>query len=745
MKRQTGLVLWIMPTRAIYQQTKDALKNREHPYRDMLEQASAGRVKLLEKDDTFTYGDVVNYLCVMLLMLPAANRQKGKEFLRMFRDSGRYPTLFPDDDDVLGDGRLLEQHPDLEPTSAGGPVKRSLFNVFKMLRPVVVLDEAHKAYGRANDAAEFVQSVNRLDPSMVIELSATPNRNISNLLVDISGVELKDEEMIKLPVQVTSFPSAEWQYTLNQAHEELERIDVEAQSLQMSEGRYIRPIAVVRVERTGKDQRDGERVHAEDVREYLTVNLGVPSDAVKVKSAENDELGRENLLREISQVRWIITKSALMEGWDCPFAYLLVMLDNTSAQRAITQLVGRVMRQPYARRTGRAALDQCYVYCWNTDVGVAVGHVKNGLEQEGLTGLGDEIRAVSGDLRSITLSRREKFRGQSIFLPKVNHRVGDDWRELDYEQHILQEINWGAIDPPDMQSSQPNPAVMQSATVDLGDTPPVFHRDQELYIDKTVTISWFARRMSHLVSNPWQAARIVQELVERLRSAGEDEDSIYDRRSFLLSRLQEHVKDKVETQAEQVFKEKLRKGIIDFSLDAGTNSYHMPKSYEIPVAASDTTLQQYGQSVQLSLFEPVYARHFDTELERKFAFYLDEQKALQWWHRVAVRQRGEYYLRGWKRERIWPDFVALGGEKNGQPSVLVFETKGTHLSGNDDTEYKRRVFETLESAFSKQAVSAGKVTVHEGPAQGVFRIVFDKEGFPDAEEALAKLWGGYTT
>ena len=140
--RQTGLTLWITPTRAIYEQTRTTLRSREHPYRQTLERASGGRVKLLEKDDPFTASDVANYLCVMLLMLPAANRQKGREFLRMFRDSGRYPTLFPDADDALGDGRLLRDHPDLDRTE-GGAVKHSLFNAFKMLRPVVVLDEAH--------------------------------------------------------------------------------------------------------------------------------------------------------------------------------------------------------------------------------------------------------------------------------------------------------------------------------------------------------------------------------------------------------------------------------------------------------------------------------------------------------------------------------------------------------------------------------------------------------------------------
>ena len=137
----------------------------------------------------------------------------------------------------LGEGRLLNEYSDLErlcvnpmcpskkdrkcechcgDKSRTGPVKRSLFNVFKMLRPVVVLDEAHKAYGakkrEAND--EFVRSVNRLDPSMVIELSATPNSGISNLLVDITGVELKQEEMIKLPVQVKSSTDDDWRSTL---------------------------------------------------------------------------------------------------------------------------------------------------------------------------------------------------------------------------------------------------------------------------------------------------------------------------------------------------------------------------------------------------------------------------------------------------------------------------------------------------------------------------------------------------
>jgi len=45
-KRHTGLVLWVVPNDAIYQQTLKTLSDRDHPYRQMLNVAGAGRVKI---------------------------------------------------------------------------------------------------------------------------------------------------------------------------------------------------------------------------------------------------------------------------------------------------------------------------------------------------------------------------------------------------------------------------------------------------------------------------------------------------------------------------------------------------------------------------------------------------------------------------------------------------------------------------------------------------------------------------
>ena len=741
--RQSGLVLWMVPTNAIYAQTKAALWNREHPYRQMLNLASGDRVKVLEKDDHFTAADLEHYLCIMLVSTQAANRKGDTDFLKILRDSGRYPTFFPDSDDPLGDGRLLEQFPDLDRDSTNGPVKRSLVNIFKMRRPIIVLDEAHKSYGsKSRIKEEAVQSsVNRLNPGMVIELTATPNHSYSNLLVNITGTALDAEEMIKQPIRVESLTNTDWQHTLGQAHAQLELLETEAKSLHYNSGRYIRPIAVVRVENTGKAQTEQDTVHSEDVRKHLIQTLGVPADWVAVQSSEVKELTGVNLLDPSCPVRWIITKDALREGWDCPFAYLLVMLDKTRARTAITQLVGRIMRQPHASRTGREALDQCYAYCQDTEVSAAVQYVKEALESEGMGDLQDQVRGGQPvNLKAVTIRRREAFRDLEIFLPKVLHRNGDnEWDELDYQRHLLPAIDYSGIAAPDSQVGAPDGPQQAGAAVFLeGESLPTqFFDPQKLEIDTSFKVSWYARRISDILPNPWQAARIAQEMVQRIRDGGQDDDYAYAQRNVLDDQLRKHVIQEIDKQAQKIFLAKLGDGEIRFGLELSDHNHRLTKSYEILVSDSDRELQRYGESVQFSLFDKVFERDFN-DLEKRFAFYLDEQKALDWWHRVAVRQRGDYYIRGWRRERIWPDFIAIAGATQGKPSIMVFETKGEHLKGFDDTLYKGRVFAALEQAFN-----AGKMTVKDGPAKGIFTLVFDQVGFPDVQEALKKLEGLY--
>jgi len=111
--RHTGLVLWIVPNEAIYQQTLKTLKNRDHPYRQMLNVAGAGQVKILEKNSPLSKIDTDSHLCVMLLMLASASRQ-SKETLRFFRDRGNVLGYTPREDDIEANWDLLQAVPNLD-------------------------------------------------------------------------------------------------------------------------------------------------------------------------------------------------------------------------------------------------------------------------------------------------------------------------------------------------------------------------------------------------------------------------------------------------------------------------------------------------------------------------------------------------------------------------------------------------------------------------------------------------------
>ncbi len=85
--KNAGFVLWVVPNEATYTQTLKHLKNREHPYRQALDRASAYRTKIMEKGDPLNAEDVETHLCAMVLMLQSGNRE-NKETLRIFRDRG---------------------------------------------------------------------------------------------------------------------------------------------------------------------------------------------------------------------------------------------------------------------------------------------------------------------------------------------------------------------------------------------------------------------------------------------------------------------------------------------------------------------------------------------------------------------------------------------------------------------------------------------------------------------------------
>ena len=298
-------------------------------------------------------------------------------------------------------------------------VATSIGNLVRLCRPPVILDEGHKATSRR--ARETIDGFNA---SVLVELTATPKesrsngfRHVPNILCRVSGSELLQEEMIKLPLNIASSKQRSWESTLTLARDKRVALARAADDyvVQSPDHHSIRPIVLVQVERTGNEQR-GQKIqgrlaiHADDVKEYLMQRLDIPETAIAIKTSAKDELNVEgvNLDDPECPIEWIITKSALQEGWDCPFAYILVSLNNTESGQAMTQLVGRILRQPYQVKTGVPALDESYVYCLHLGASAIAQQVKKSLEDEGYEGdslglvvdsSGDETKSLNREIR----------------------------------------------------------------------------------------------------------------------------------------------------------------------------------------------------------------------------------------------------------------------------------------------------------------------------------------------------------
>jgi type III restriction enzyme len=742
-RQQSGLVIWVVPSDAIYKQTWKQLANREHPYRQILERASGGRVKMLEKNDAFTRRDIEESLCVMLLMLPSAAR-KSKETLRMFRDSGKFTSFFPIEDDSPANDALLKSVSNLDTNDlteygwqdgvapASVSIKQSLGNVMRLARPVIVIDEGHKAY--SDTARETLCSFN---PKFILELSATPNsggKHHSNVLVNVPGSNLKDEEMIKLPINVINEAKGDWKHTLTLAHQQLTALQKSAVKLQGDNGRYIRPIMVIRVERTGDNQRDSGYIHAEDAREYLQDQLGVHEDEIRLKTSDSDELGDDDLMLDTCKVRYIITKDALREGWDCPFAYILTILSKMTAHTAITQMIGRVLRQPHAELTHTPALDERYVFTFDQDVNDAVDSVRKGLEEEGMGDIAGSVRTQDPSnqakvQRKETLKLRDKYQTiPQIFLPRILHKDSTSaggFRAFDYDRDILGEIDWDsvsflsnaqAIELADDKLQRTIAKIGYSDTNKDGQKILGLELEQQVSDYDTLTgldIPFLVRQLGEHIPNPWQAMRILEETLDILRSRSITDAQIYANRMELLRSMKLDLRSQVSSLSESLFREKIESGDISLRLMASQNkqlNWELARTLEVTINEDDQILRKRdGSDIEKSLFEKVYQSELNN-LERDTAWYLDSRDCVYWWHRIAV-QKSNYSLQGWQRQRVYPDLlVCVEDNGSGVRRFSVLETKGEHLKGNDDTEYKRRLFELL-TEHVQTAVKSGELTL----------------------------------
>lgn len=366
----TPIALWLTPSDTIRTQTLEALANAQHPYRQALAQYFGDRIQIcdLASLQTISPHDVGKACIVIVTTIQSLNVSDTstrnvysffEELAEHFKD---LPAQLAEKLEKVTEADL-EKQPFLTAKDIGR-VKWSVANWLNLHRPMVVVDEAHN-----NRTDRFFKTLGRLNPCCIVELTATPVPG-NNVLYSVGAQELRAEQMIKLPIVLAEHPEG-WKECMRDAV--LTRDGLELVALKEEE--YVRPIVLVQAMPKG-----GEAT-VDVVRQHLIDEESIPAEQIAVATGAQKELDGVNLFDRDCQVRYVITVEALKEGWDCSFAYVLSSLQSVNSAKDVEQLLGRVLRMPYAKDRGQESLNKAYAHIVATNFAEAASNLKDRLVQ----------------------------------------------------------------------------------------------------------------------------------------------------------------------------------------------------------------------------------------------------------------------------------------------------------------------------------------------------------------------------
>lgn len=356
------IVAWFVPSDTILKQTYKNLNDPSHPYRQKIDSHFGNAVCVVDKESAlFGHGisptEIREQLTIFVLSVQsfAANNKDGRRVYRENENLAEYAKLY-----------------DTMTARVEGSDETGLIQVLSYLNPIVVIDESHNFKARLR--MDMLKSIN---PCFILDLTATP-REKSNIISFVDAIKLKRANMVKLPVIVYNHRSTN--DVILSAIQMQRSLEQKAVAMEAEGGRYIRPIVLFQAQ----PKTDDDNITFDKIKNKL-VEIGIPEDQIKIKTANKDEIKNTDLLSRDCPVRYIITVNALKEGWDCPFAYILASLANKTSRVDVEQILGRVLRLPYTTRHKEELLDLSYVFTSSNDFRNTIESVIEGLNRAGFS------------------------------------------------------------------------------------------------------------------------------------------------------------------------------------------------------------------------------------------------------------------------------------------------------------------------------------------------------------------------
>ena len=673
-KMGRGIVMWFVPSEAIKSQTLRKFKDRKDIHRKILDEYFDNNVKIFSNEESLKIRkeDIDDNLCIIISSLDAFRKEKTLQTkYKVYQENGALINHFEN----------IEESNKLEKDESG--IIKSLANVIRLENPLIVIDEGHKT--KTELSVIFLKDLN---PSFVIEYTATP-RAESNILVDIHSSELKDEEMVKLPLVLESH--TQWQTAILQGalrREELEKIA-------KKEKEPIRPIALLQAESDKKEDKD---VTVFRIKDFLIKERKIPEEEIAVAYRDVNELANVNLFAKDCKIKYIIMVNKLAEGWDCSFAYLLISVANIGSKVAVEQIIGRIMRMPYAKRKENEDLNRSYIFASARNFNEAATQIISGLESNGYSKL-DLINANDKKQKyEFDVERRVK---EDFAVPLMaleseeltfEELIGEDFelhkQEAKFDFKVHYDANGRAI-------------------IDIKEDDKWFRGAQQVlkltYHDKHCSkkelVQWLDKKLRFTMIDKDDKVKFLEKAIDAIKGHTISDLSI--NRYVLLAKIDEVINSILVEHSKKRFDKLLKDGKIKVK-EFEKFPEVITLSEQIP---QDFNKNYYTKIDKLNKEEQRFIERLD----------LDTLPNIRFWVRNREK-KDPFYLIGWQKNRFYPDFIALTNKGN----ILVLEWKGEDRISNEDTQYKEQVAEIW------QQLGKGKLhffLVHNGNVEGVLENI----------------------
>lgn len=351
LERSNPLILWLAPSEPIATQTIRALRDDRHPYRAAVaKHITVANVFSLDEAQWKKSGDYEAGATIIVSTVQAMRVSEGNTRL-FYRQNGDLMGHFSPEDSRHPLG-WLDESGNLLPENQ--PPVPSLANMIRKRTPIVIVDESHNFVSILSRTL-----MSRLAPACILEITATPDES-ANILYDAPILEVKEAGMLKLPLHLET--GNEWRDMLSRAIAMRDVLETNAVDERSKTHEYIRPVLLVQAQSdTGADSITPEKVVAVLIAKREDGGYAIPRDHIAIATGEKDELP-DDIQAESCLIRYVVTIAKLREGWDCPFAYVLCSLAQTESDRAIKQMVGRVLRLPQATTKKNIGLNHAYAF-----------------------------------------------------------------------------------------------------------------------------------------------------------------------------------------------------------------------------------------------------------------------------------------------------------------------------------------------------------------------------------------------